>query len=300
MRPADSPMFLLLAVGGLIGLVFPLGLMAATAGVDPAVWALTISGGTAVVLAVALTLRRRRVTMTRQFLRYCAVAGLVSFAAPNLLIFQFIPALGAGFVALLFTLSPVLTLLFSALMRVCAPSALGVAGIAIGFAGAFVLTWSKGASGPAGGYVVVLASLAIPLLLAIGNVYRTMDWPEGANPIALAVGAHAAASAGLLAWLAATGGIGRIAGLAGIPGLVLAQLAASSLQFLLFFRLQQVGGPVYLSQIGYVAASVGLGSGMIFLGERYGMATWSGAAVVAVGVAMTTLAQIRAAGVAAK
>ena len=36
-----------------------------------------------------------------------------------------------------------------------------------------------------------------------------------------------------------------------------------------FFRLQAVGGPVYLSQIGYVAAAVGLFSGTLFLGESY-------------------------------
>ena len=43
-----------------------------------------------------------------------------------------------------------------------------------------------------------------------------------------------------------------------------------------------VGGPVYLSQIGYVAAAVGLFSGTLFLGERYGLLTWLGAAVIIV------------------
>jgi drug/metabolite transporter (DMT)-like permease len=59
----------------------------------------------------------------------------------------------------------------------------------------------------------------------------------------------------------------------------------------LFFRLQQVGGPVYLSQIGYVAAAVGLVSGTLVLGERYPAATWLGALVVVAGVALVTWSQ---------
>ena len=61
--------------------------------------------------------------------------------------------------------------------------------------------------------------------------------------------------------------------------------------FAFFFRLQAVGGPVYLSQIGYVAAALGLVAGNLFLGERYQLATWTGAAVIMLGVAMTTRAQ---------
>lgn len=295
MRFPDSPLALLVAVGGLIGLVFPLGKLASQAGVDPAAWALVISGGTALVLAGILAARRRPFHLTRHVARYCVITGLVSFALPNLLIFLFIPVLGAGFVSLLFTLSPVLTLLISTILRVRTPSALGVAGIAVGFAGAIILTLSKGVSGPSGHAAIVAMSLGIPLLLAIGNVYRTMDWPVDIDGVALAAGSHVASAAALLSWLAVTGGIDRLAGLAAAPGLTLAQIVASSLQFLLFFRLQRVGGPVYLSQVGYVAASVGLASGMAFLGERYGAATWAGALVVAAGVAMTTLAQIRAA-----
>ena len=63
--------------------------------------------------------------------------------------------------------------------------------------------------------------------------------------------------------------------------------------FVFFFRLQAVGGPVYLSQIGYVAAAVGLVSGTLFLGERYALLTWAGAAIVGIGVVMTTKAQSR-------
>ena len=62
-----------------------------------------------------------------------------------------------------------------------------------------------------------------------------------------------------------------------MPLLVLAQVASASAMFVFFFRLQEVGGPVYLSQIGYVGAAVGLIAGTLVLGERYQLLTWIGA-----------------------
>ena len=78
-----------------------------------------------------------------------------------------------------------------------------------------------------------------------------------------------------------------------MPLLVLAQIASASAMFVFFFRLQAVGGPVYLSQIGYVGAAIGLISGTLVLGERYQLLTWLGAAIITVGIVMTTKAQSR-------
>jgi drug/metabolite transporter (DMT)-like permease len=63
--------------------------------------------------------------------------------------------------------------------------------------------------------------------------------------------------------------------------------------FLMFFRLQQIGGPTYLSQIGYVAAAVGVLIGVLYFGEIYPRSVWIGAGVIAVGIAFSTLAQAK-------
>jgi drug/metabolite transporter (DMT)-like permease len=100
-------------------------------------------------------------------------------------------------------------------------------------------------------------------------------------------------AAGVLLFLGIvlTGTIGSFALLPGLPLLVLAQVISASTMFAFFFRLQAVGGPVYLSQVGYVAAAIALGSGIIFLGERYQLLTWIGAGITVIGVVMTTMAQ---------
>jgi drug/metabolite transporter (DMT)-like permease len=190
-------------------------------------------------------------------------------------------------------LSPVLTLAFSALSGLRRPGRLGVAGIAVGLAGALLVALSRGEVGrPADPGWVALA-LLIPVFLAAGNVYRTVDWPEGADPLALAAGSNLCAAALLLAAALALDGPAGMATLADAPALVATQAVANAAMLALFFRLQRVGGPVFLSQIGYVAAAVGLVSGTMLLGERYGVATWAGAAVTVAGVALVTWSQAR-------
>jgi drug/metabolite transporter (DMT)-like permease len=253
---------------------------------------LLISLGVGLAL-LAVRLGRGGFVLDPDWLRYFLIAGAISFALPNVLMFSVIPHLGAGYTAILLTLSPMLTLLLSLLLGVRRPSALGIAGILVGFTGALLVALTKGqADRPADLFWVVLG-LFIPLSLAGGNIYRTLDWPKGAHPLELAAGSHLASAAMLLATLMAMGELGTLGRLAEVPLLAVAQLASASAMFAVFFRLQAVGGPVYLSQIGYVAAAVGLAIGVAFLGERYAALTWIGAAVIFLGVLLTTKAQRR-------
>ncbi|MBP2302096.1 DMT family transporter [Azospirillum picis] len=291
----NSAAGLLLATGGLLGLTPLFGKLAAQGGVGAPLWAFVVSFGAAVVLLCALLARRGRVGLTPRRLRYFAATAAISYAIPNLLMFSAIPHLGAGYTGVMFTLSPVFTLGLSILFRQRRPNALGIAGIAVGFAGAVMVAATRGEAGQPAEPLWVAAGLLIPVCLAAGNIYRTLDWPEGAGPIELAVGSNLASAAMLLAGMLVTGAGGPVASLAGapLPLVVLGQVAAASGMFALFFRLQAVGGPVYLSQIGYVAAAVGLVFGVAILGERYQAMTWAGAVVITVGVLMTTRAQGR-------
>lgn len=288
----NSAIGLLLVTGGLLGLTLPFGKLAAQAGVAPALWALVISLGAGGVLLIWMLASGRRVGLDAGRLRYFTIAAAISYAVPNLLMFAAIPHLGAGYTGIMFTLSPVITLLLSVLFGVRRPTPLGMAGIAVGFAGALIVAWTRGEAGRPAELLWVIVGLCIPLSLAAGNIYRTIDWPKDAGTTELAVGSHLAAAAMLVLVILSRGDFATAHALAAWPLLVAAQAAASALMFVFFFRLQAVGGPVYLSQIGYVAAAVGLLSGVLFLGESYGWVTWLGAAVVTLGIAMTTKAQL--------
>lgn len=287
----DSALGQLIVTGGLLGLALPFGKLATAAGVAPMVWAFVISLGAGGVLLCSLLLRGQRIRLTAHKLRYFFVTAAVSYAVPNILMFSAIPHLGAGYTGIMFTLSPVITLVFSILLRVRRPNMLGVVGIAVGFVGAVMVAVTRGEAGQPAELFWVAMGLLIPVSLAAGNIYRTVDWPEGTGPIELAVGSHLASAALMLAGILVLLGEGAFAPLGGVPLVVVAQVASASAMFAFFFRLQAVGGPVYLSQIGYVAAAVGLFAGTIFLGEHYRWLTWAGAAIITAGVFVTTRAQ---------
>jgi drug/metabolite transporter (DMT)-like permease len=282
----------LLATGTLLGFYFPLGKLASQAGVSPVAWSLVIAIGASAVLGLIAALTRRAVPLQGRHLRYYTISAAISFVAPNLIVFAAIPRIGAGFAAVMYTLSPVLTLAFAAALRLRRLDLPGVLGIAVGMVGALVIALSRGQVDRPADPVWIGIALLIPVLLAAGNNYRTIDWPAQADPLALAVGSNAFAAGMLLAIGLANNGPAALTPLLGALPLTAIQMLTSAGMFALFFRLQQIGGPVFLSQIGYVSAAVGLVSGALVLGERYPATTWLGALVVAAGIALVTYSQL--------
>ena len=287
----QSPALLLLAVGTLLGLNFPLGKLAQAAQVPAVLWAALISLGASTLLGAWLLLRRRPVVCDAQHLRYFVITALVSYALPNLLVLAAMAHLGSGPTATMFTLSPLFTALLSRLAGLRAPARLEYWGIAIGFGGALLVALARGEAGRPAAWLWVGVGLLIPLLLALGNVYRSLDWPPRADGTWLAVGSHGVAALLLLALCALTGAWRGLPALAGVPWLAAAQVAAAVLMFPLFFRLQALGGPVLLSQIGTVGAGVGVAVGAGLLGERYPPLVWGGVALIALGIGLTVWAR---------
>lgn len=290
-RLLQAPAALLLITGTLIGLNFPLGKIAGEAGVSPLIWASLISLGAALVLLPLLLATRSLALPPLKILRYTVISAVISFVTPNLLLFAAIPHTGAGFTSLMFALSPVFTLLFATLFGMKVPGRVGRIGIAFGLAGVALVSLTRGTNpdGPDAGWL--LAALVIPVALAAGNVYRTLRWPAGASPDVLAFWGHAFSSMVFLSVLLLTRGRLPFDAIAPAAGAALAQALVAGMTFPAFFRLQQKGGPVLLSQIGYVAAAVGMIGATVFLGERYSLTTWLGAGIIAIGIAVTIAAQ---------
>ncbi|MGO4834553.1 EamA family transporter, partial [Rhizobiaceae sp. 2RAB30] len=143
----NSAFGLLVITGALLGLTLPFGKMATAAGVPAVIWAFVISSGAGCVLLAALLLGGQRPKLTAHRLRYFAIAAAISYAIPNLLMFSAIPHLGAGYMGIMFTLSPVITLVLSILLGVRRPNLLGVAGIVVGFIGAVTVAMTRGEAG---------------------------------------------------------------------------------------------------------------------------------------------------------
>lgn len=290
----QNPIFLLLVTGTLIGLNLPLGKIAGITGISPMIWSLIVSLGAAGLLLPLLVSQKRLALPKGKMVSYVIISALISYVIPNMLLFSVIPHAGAGYTGLMFALSPVFTLSLAALFRHKTPNKLGLIGIGIGLLGAVIVSISHGAAPEAPPVFWIIIALMVPAILACGNIYRTAYWPEGASPDVLAFWSHAFAVLVFVVLLLITRGSLPVAELALAPWAVAGQMLVAGLTFPVFFRLQQKGGPVLLSQIGYVAAAVGLIAATFVLDEQYSLLTWAGAGVIAIGILITVIAQKRA------
>jgi drug/metabolite transporter (DMT)-like permease len=289
----NRPLLLLLGTGAALGLNFPLGKLAMTAGISPALWAAMISAGTGLVMLFIVAVTERKDLSRTSTLYFAIVSSFLSYVVPSVLTYTVIPKIGSGLAAIMFALSPVVTALLSVIFRVRPPNLISIFGIIVGLAGAGIIIFSRNSDFSGGSAPWILLALMIPLFLGAGNVFRTMAWPFGASPRKLAAHTNIAAVPFLAVLVYGQTRTVDVMPLANIPGLVALQLAVSVIMFLMFFRLQQVGGPTYLSQIGYVAAAVGVVVGVFYFGETYPQSVWVGAAIIAVGIAFSTLGQAK-------
>lgn len=256
----------------------PIGKFVGVAGLNSALWAIVIS------LVPGLILLAFGGFGPQRMFGFGMISGLAAYVIPNITVFSAISEVGAGYVGLMFALSPVFTAILSLLFKVRPPDRLLLISVCFGFAGALLIVAFRGqlklgADGP-----WPLIAFIIPVSLAIGNVYRTARWPVGATPVQVGAAANLGAIPFLVVALASTAEAGTFSAVLAHPWLVLTQIGVSLAMFLVFFRLQQVGGPTYLSQLGYVAAAVGLAIGTLFLGESYPWPVWVGAGFIAAGL----------------
>jgi drug/metabolite transporter (DMT)-like permease len=295
-----EPILLLFAAGFCIGLIFPLAKLAGEAGIPPLLFAGASAAGASVVLSAISLVSGTSLAINRATLFYAAVAGQLTFAIPFGLLVVVIPHLGSGIPAILQSLAPIVTLAIVAAVGLERPGSDRILGLGLGMGGALIIIVSRNAdalqkTAPFGWY---LAALATPAALAAGNVYRTAKWPRGQRALPLATLTLAAAAVGIFLTL----GIGWIAGreteivrpFAAGSYLILVQSIATGIGYAFFFRLQRVGGPVYLSQISYVNTAVGVAFAVLFFAEQLSPSIWVAAVLVCAGVALVNRTQANA------
>lgn len=295
------PCLCLLAGGMLLGVTTNLAKYAGTIGLTPVAFLFWSISGAALILLLVALLRSELPPLTARSFEYYIVAALVSVAGANLIFFSAIPQVGAGFVAMTIALPPLLTYLGALALRIESFQPLRAFGVVAALLGAGVLAAHKFAA-PNVSVVWVLIALCGPVLLAIGNIYRTLRWPPNASPSALAPGMLIAAAVqlGLVGMLpnfslAVPLVSASIAGVFGSlsVGLIVLQAVLFAGQFLLLFLLQKTGGPVLLSLLGAVGAVVGVPIAVFIQGEAPPEGLILGASLIAIGVISVTLGGVR-------
>ncbi len=122
----NRPLLLLFGTGTALGLNFPLGKLAMSNGVNPALWAAVISLGAGLALLLITQATEREASTSASTTKFSIISGFISYVVPNFLTFLVIPKIGSGLAAIMFALSPVVTALLSLMFRVRPPNLLGL------------------------------------------------------------------------------------------------------------------------------------------------------------------------------
>ncbi len=276
-----NPLFLLIGTGAGLAMITPLAKLALLAGVDPFAWAGLIAFLPCTVLWW-FAARQGPFWKNQRLWLYGLIGGITANLIPSSILLFAIPYIGSGLAGLMFALSPVVTAILSLLLGVRPPSVALLVAVAVGFVGAFIVVAGRNSLALPDAPQWLLIALIVPCSLAIGNVYRTAKWPEGATPLQVAVVVNFSVVPIFVALAIWHGG--SFWPVFDNLWLVAAQWLAALVNVGLFFRLQWISGPTYLSQIGYVAAAVSLAIGVGVLGETYPWQVWLGAALIIAGI----------------
>ena len=287
------PLLCLLAGGALIGISTNLAKYAGEIGLTPLAFLFWSITGAAVILFIYALWRRELPPLNKPILSYYFVAALVSVAGSNLIFFSAIPHVGASFVALIISLPPLLTYLAAIVLRIEPFTKLRALGVVSALAGAGVLAVRKFSAPDASVFWIVL-TLCGPVLLAIGNIYRTLYWPANLSASALAPGMLIAAS-GLLALVSIVPHYSLAVPMTALLplGVIVLQAFVFAAQFLLLFLLQKTGGPVLLSLLGAVGAVVGVPIAIFLQNESPPEGLILGASLIALGVILVTYGGVK-------
>jgi drug/metabolite transporter (DMT)-like permease len=282
----------LLGTGLLLALSTVLAQLSAAHGIAPLPYLAWSCLGSALLLFGFGAARGIVAPFNGRTLEYTFFSAIFGMAGPFMLIFAAVPYVGISFVALAMTFPPLVTYIGSLALGMERYSAMRASGVALALGGAAVIALAK-LSDTAAPNFWVFATLAAPVLLAVGNLYRSYRWPRGVRPEALApcmLGGSAVLlfAAGLLPSIDFGIATDQTTLL-----LVVGQTLCFTVQYTLFFLLQYRGGPVMLSLIGAVGAIFGVPFAVLVLGEAAPQGLLLSAALILSGVWLTSWGGLR-------
>ena len=133
-------------------------------------------------------------------------------------------------------------------------------------------------------------ALGVPILLAVGNIYRSRRWPAQLGAAAASAGGLATQGALLAPAFVFTAHAGT-ASLSSSPALLAALILVTVAANVSGSVLQRVAGATAYSQIGYVIALTGVAAGTLIFDESLDALFWPALALVFAGIVLTNRAR---------
>ncbi len=296
MRPIYSPKFkailLLITLGVIWGSGFSLARFATTHGVNPLGYAFWQSLGPAIFTLIISLSKNRQFPLSKEYIRYYAICGLLGIAIPNTNMYFSAPHLPSGLLGVLVNTVPIITycLAFSSGQE---PFRLSrTLGVLFGFAGIMCIVLPKATLPGTTLLPWVITTLLTPLCFASCAVYAAKYRPENADSMSLSAGMLICSSLFLAPLIIKTGSFYPLnAPFNAADWVVILEMMLSSMGYVVLFQLLKIAGPVYYSLVGGVVVLTGLTWGKLVFGEALNMWTFLATFLILLGIYMVSLYQ---------
>jgi drug/metabolite transporter (DMT)-like permease len=258
-------------------------------GAPPVGLAFLEAAGSGLLLLLITWIRRRPPPLDGRSLRFYAISGALGVAIPNVVIFYAARHLSVGLLAILMTLTPLVTYGFSLILRLERFWWVRALGLLFGLLGvALILAPSSSLPEPGLAGWVVIGFLATATY-ALQNVYIAQACPEHSDALALSCGGLIAAAFMLAPLTALTDGfISLTPPWDAIQWAGAAISAVNALLTVIFIASIRRVGPVFTSQSAYLITVAGVLWGMLLFHERHSAWIWGAMLVMCAGVALVT------------
>ena len=195
----------------------------------------------------------------------------------------------AGLAAILNSTSPIFTFLITwALMRDEAATARRLVGVAAGIVGICLIVGPQALAGLGRELWAQLAIVAATLCYAGAAIFGRSF--KGSSPMVPATGSLLCGAAVLVPLSLAVDRPWTLQpSLASVMALVALSVFSTAVAFVIYFRLLRTLGSVGTTAQAYLRVPIGVGIGVVFLGEALSPTAWAGLACVVAGVAAMTM-----------
>ena len=182
--------------------------------------------------------------------RFSIIAGALSIAIPQWIISTAILHVGAGFIGLVHAMPPILTYVLAVKLGLEKGLIIRYLGVVCALIGSLWVSIAKSGI-PKAEVGWIAFALSVPVVIALGNVFRTKYWPDKSRPQVLA--SEMLFSGGILLLMLGSRTFTAYENFT-FYKLVFIQSMIFAVQYECYFKLQKLSGPSYLSFIGSVSA----------------------------------------------
>ncbi len=242
----------------------------------------------AVMLVAIARVQGHRLPFTLRAWASFGFVGLVGNAVPFTLIAWGEEVVDSGLAAILMGVMPVTTALLAHVFvhdeRLTGRRA---AGVMIGFSGTVLLVGVSALTGLGAHVAAQLAVIGGALCYAVTTVFvrRFANLPD----VLMAAGATTTGALAIVPLaLIVESPLSLSPSLASIAAVVVLGVASTGFAALIYFYLIRTVGAAIFSQVNFLTPAIGVGFGMVFLGERPGAEAWLALLLIASGVWLVT------------